>query len=124
VVADLNRLAEQAAGVVAQVEDQAVQIAEAVDGLNHFLRRGLLELLQVDVADAGANLIFKVHGGVGNLVAHQREHQRLGLPSRVMLTCTGVPLGPLSVLATTSEVMPSVTCRRWPRSRRRDERRP
>ena len=54
VIANLDRLAQQAAGVVAQVEHQALEVAEAVDGVVHFLGRGLLELRQVDVADARA----------------------------------------------------------------------
>ena len=82
VVADIDRLAQQAAGIVAQVEHQALQIAEAVDGLVHLLAGGLLELGQMDVADAGTNLIFEIDGGVGNLVANQVEDQRLGLALR------------------------------------------
>ena len=79
VVADLNRLAQQAAGIAAQVEDQPLQVGEAVDGVVHFLGRGLLELGQVNVADAGTNLVFQIDGGVGNLVADQVEDERLGL---------------------------------------------
>src|SRR5580698_6809697 len=42
-------------------------------------RRRLLELLEVNVANAGADLIFKVHGGVGDFIADQREDQRFSL---------------------------------------------
>ena len=82
VVADIHRLAQQAAGVVAQVKHQALQVAEAVDGVDHFLRRGLLELGEVDVADAGTNLVVQIDRGVRNLVADQVEDQRLGLARR------------------------------------------
>ena len=109
VVANVHRLAEQAAGIAAQVEDQALEVAKALDGVFHFLAGGLLELGEVDVADAGANLVLQVDGGVRNLVANQVEDQRLGLRrTRVIVTWTCVPLGPLSALATWSEVQPSV----------------
>ena len=49
------------------------------DGVVHLLAGGLLELRQVNVADAGTNLIFQIDGGMGNLVAHEVEDQRLGL---------------------------------------------
>ena len=78
-VANLDRLAEQAAGIVAQVEDQALQVAEAVDGVVDFLAGGLLKLGEVNVADAGTNLIGQIDGGVGDLGAHQIEDQGLGL---------------------------------------------
>ena len=40
-VAHLHGLAQQPAGVAAQVQHQPLQVAEAVDGFNHFVRRGL-----------------------------------------------------------------------------------
>ena len=40
---------------------------------------GFLELGEMDVADAGPNLILQIDGGMGNLVANQVEDQRLGL---------------------------------------------
>jgi hypothetical protein len=59
-VADLDGLAQQSAGIIAQIEDQPMQIAEAVDGVDNLLRGGLLELFEMNVADARPNLIFKV----------------------------------------------------------------
>ena len=56
-VADLDRLVEQSAGIAPQVEDQPLQVAKAVDGLAHFGGRRLLELRQMDVAHAWANLV-------------------------------------------------------------------
>ena len=78
-VAHVDRLAQQPAGVVAQVEDKALQVAEAVDGFGHFVAGGLLELGEMDVADAGTNLVFQVDGGMRNLVANQVEDQRRSL---------------------------------------------
>ena len=72
-VADIDCLAQQAAGVVAQVEDQTLEVAEAVDGLGHLVAGGLLELGEMDVANAGTNLVFEVDGGVRNFIADQIE---------------------------------------------------
>ncbi len=80
VVADLDRLAQQAAGVIAQVKNEPMQVLEAVDGVDHFLGRGFLELGEMDVAHTGPNLVGQIDGGVRNLIAHQVEDQRLGLP--------------------------------------------
>ncbi len=73
VVADVDCLAQQAAGIAAQIEHQSLQVGEAVDGVVHFLGGGLLELGEVDVADAGTNLVFQIDRGMRNLVAHQVE---------------------------------------------------
>ena len=78
-VADIDGLAQEAAGVFAQIEEQAFEVAEAVDGVFHLLAGGFLELREMDVADAGTDLIFEIDGGVGNLVADEVEDQRLGL---------------------------------------------
>ena len=86
VVADLNRLIQKAARITAQVQNQPLHVAEAVDGRVDFLGGGLLELLQVNVADAGANLIFQIDAGIGNLIPYQVEDQWVGVPSRFMLT--------------------------------------
>jgi len=80
VIADFYCLGDQAAGVVAQVEHQAFQVAEAVDGFNDFAGGGFFEDFQVNVADAGANLIGEVDGRVGDLIADQVEDQQFGLP--------------------------------------------
>jgi len=47
VIADLHRLAQQAAGIVAQVQYQPLQVAEFVDGFDYLLGGGLLKLGQV-----------------------------------------------------------------------------
>ena len=44
-----------------------------------FLAGGLLELGEVDVADAGTNLVLEIDGGMRNFVAHEIEDERLGL---------------------------------------------
>ena len=79
VIADIDRLAQEAAGILAQIENQSLQIAEAIDGVFHLLAGGLLELRQMDVADAGTDLEFQIDGGMGNLVANEVENQGLGL---------------------------------------------
>ena len=79
VVADVDSLVQQAAWVLAQIQHQALEIAEAVDGVLHLLAGGFLELREMDVADAGTNLILEIDGGMRNLVANQVEDQRLGL---------------------------------------------
>src|ERR1035438_9181797 len=78
-VADFDRLAEQSAGIATQVENQALQVAETIDGLNHLAGCGLLELGEVDVANAGANFVFEVDRGVGNFVTYQVKGKRLAL---------------------------------------------
>jgi hypothetical protein len=84
------------------------EVAEAVDRVFDFLGRGLLEVGEVNVADAGANLVLQIDRGVGNLGAHQIEGERLALAVADRGDGDVVPLGPLSILATCSEVMPSV----------------
>ncbi len=79
VVANVHRLAQQASGIAAQVKDQALERPKALDGVFHFLAGGLLELGEVDVADAGANLVFQIDGGMRNFIANQVEYQRLGM---------------------------------------------
>ena len=116
-VADFNRLTEQAAGIAAQIEDQALQVREAVDRLVDFLGRGFLELGEVNVADAGADLVFEVDGGVRDLIADQVEAPAaLTGPSRTTATWTWVPLGPLRILGDRGQrSCLRWTCRRWPR---------
>ncbi len=79
VVANIDGLAQQAAGILAQIENQTLEVAEAIDGVFHLLAGGLLELREMDVADAGTNLEFQIDGGMGNFVANEVEDQRLGL---------------------------------------------
>ncbi len=79
-VAYLHRLAQQAAGIAAQVEDQSLQVAESADRIDHFLARRLLELRQMDIADSRLDLKRQIHGRVRNLVAYQVKYQRLHLP--------------------------------------------
>ena len=79
VVADFNGLTEQAAGVAAQVKDQPLEVAEAVDSVVDFFGGGFLKLRKMNVADAGANFVSQVHGGVRNLITNQIKDQRLGL---------------------------------------------
>jgi len=59
VVADFDGLAKETARIAAQVEDKALEVGEAVDGLIDFLCGGFLELGEVDVSDAGADLVLR-----------------------------------------------------------------
>ena len=79
VVANLDRLTEQPAGITTQVKDQSLQVREVVDRFIHFPGRCLLELGEVNVADSGTNLVLQIHRGMRNLVPHQIERQRLAL---------------------------------------------
>ena len=78
-VGDIDGLVEQAAGVVAQIEDEAVQGAgglEVVERVAHLAAGGLHEVGDVDVADAGLEQEGDIDGVAGNLVAHQVEGER------------------------------------------------
>ena len=79
VVANVYCLVQQAARVLAQIKHQALEVAEAVDGIFHLVAGGFLELREMDVADAGTNFILEIDGGMGNFVANEIEDQRLGL---------------------------------------------
>ena len=70
-------LTEQAAGIAAQIEDQPFQVRKAVDRFVHFLGGRLLEVGEVDVADAGPDQEFEVDGRMRNLVADEVEDQGL-----------------------------------------------
>jgi hypothetical protein len=50
---------------------------------------------------------FRSTEGLGISSRIKSNTSGLAWPSRIMLTCTCVPLGPFSALATWSEVMPS-----------------
>ena len=58
---------------------------------------GLHELGDVDVADAGADQEGEVDGGPGDLVADEVEGERLGEPSRDMVTMTWVLAAPVTL---------------------------
>ena len=60
-VADGDRFDEHAARIAAEIEDEALQIAELIDGVGEFAARGLLELGDVDVADARLDLVFQIN---------------------------------------------------------------
>ena len=52
-VGDANAFAEQSAGILAQIEHQALQISKLVERFGHFMLGGFLEAGDVEVADAG-----------------------------------------------------------------------
>ena len=80
VVADVHRLAQQAARIARADRAPDPSDRRSRRWPRHLLARRLLELRQMDVADAGTNLVLQIHGGMGNFVANQVEDQRLGWP--------------------------------------------
>ena len=76
-VGDADALAEQAAGVLPEVENQAFEIAHFVERVCHFMLGGLIETGDVHVADAGADHEVQIHAVARNLVAHHGEFERL-----------------------------------------------
>jgi hypothetical protein len=79
VIADFNRLVDQASGIAAQVEYQTLEVGEGVDGVIDLLRGGFVKHFQVNVAHARPNFVAQVYGRVGNLVSDEVEEKRLGL---------------------------------------------
>src|ERR1700722_3026569 len=65
--------AQQAAGIAAQIENQAFQIAEPIQRVGDFVFGGLIEAADVHVADAGLDQEMNVNAVTRNLVADQRE---------------------------------------------------
>ena len=68
---------EQAAGILAQVEDQALQIAHLIERVGDFFFRGLVEAGDVHIADAGPDQEVQIDAVARNFVAHHGELQRL-----------------------------------------------
>ena len=68
-----NAFAEQASGIAAQIEDQALQIAELIKRVGDLVFRGFVEAADVHVADAGLDQEMNVNAITRNLVADQRE---------------------------------------------------
>src|SRR5580658_7319187 len=72
-VSHADALTEQTAGIAAQVEDQALQIAELIERVGDFVFRGFVESADVHVSEAGLDEEMNVHAVARNLVADQRE---------------------------------------------------
>ena len=74
----LHRRGQHAAGVVAQIDHQPGQTvaAQFLDGRFHFLRGLLVEAVDADVADAGADEKGAVHAGRLHFLRRQREVQQ------------------------------------------------
>ena len=74
----LHRRGQHAAGVVAQIDHQAGQTvaSQFLDGRFHFLRGLLVEAVDADVADAGADEEGAVHAGRLHFLRRQREVQQ------------------------------------------------
>ncbi len=79
-VADLNGLLKQSAGIAAKVKNEALQIlfAQFVQRVAEFVVGILIELVDVDVGDAGPNEEGIIHAVLGNLVARNLESRGAG----------------------------------------------
>ena len=80
-VADGYGFIEQAAGIAAHVEDEAVELrgVELFEGFGDFAVGGFVEAGEADVADAGLEHESDVDGVAGNFVAGDGEDQRFGV---------------------------------------------
>src|SRR5437762_3558419 len=76
-VGDADAFTEQAAGVAAEVEDQSLEIAEGIERVGDFMLGGLIETVDVHVADAGLDQEMYVNAVARNLVADEREFHGL-----------------------------------------------
>ena len=80
-VAHIDGLVDQPAGVAAEVDDETLKgtlLAELVERFADFACGVLLEAGNVHIADAGANLEGKIDGGAGDFVAGKVEGEVLG----------------------------------------------
>ena len=79
-VAHVDGFVEQAAGVAAEVDDEAVEVVglELVERVADFAAGGLHEAGDVDVADAGLDHEGEIDGGAGDFVADEVEDEGLG----------------------------------------------
>ncbi len=91
-----NTFTQQAAGISAQIKNQTLKIAKFIESLADFFLRGLVKPGDVQVSNAGISSRIRVNS-IG-----------FSTPSREMLMCTVVPLGPLSKSATSPVLMFSV----------------
>jgi hypothetical protein len=101
---------EQAAGVGAQIEDQAVDVvlAELFQRVLEFLAGGFVELLDEDVGDAGLQPDGVLHAAREISSRMTVKVRGWSLPSRETTMATCVPRGPFSRSATSVVVRLSV----------------
>ena len=80
-IADGHCFIEQAAGVAAHVEDEAIELrgVELLEAFGNFTVCGFVEAGEANVADAGLEQEGDVHGMSRNFVARYGEDQRLGI---------------------------------------------
>ncbi len=80
-VADGDGFIEQAAGIAAHVEDEAIELrgVELLEAFGDFAVGGFVEAGEADVADAGLKHEGDVDGVARNFVAGDGEDQRLGV---------------------------------------------
>src|ERR1039457_1003497 len=72
-----DAFAQQAPGILTEVENQAMNVAKLIQSFAYFMVRGLLEAGYVNVPYARADQKMDVNAVAGNLIAHHREIERL-----------------------------------------------
>src|ERR1035437_6230500 len=72
-----HAFAQQSAGILTQVEDEPVNVAQLIQRLAHFFFRGFLKSRDVDVADTRSDHKVHVHAVAGDLIAHYGKVERL-----------------------------------------------
>ncbi len=80
-VGHVDGFGQQAAGVAAEVEDEALHVVVfiyGIDGVADFVAGSFDEAGDADVADAGTNVEGEVDGGAGDVVADEIEGEEFG----------------------------------------------
>ena len=107
-VGHLDRLVEQAAAVVAQVDQELLHplASELVDGVGHLAAGAAGELGEQDVAGVRASACRPAAPwSAGSRRGSPTSRSGSGRPRRTMVILTCVPLGPLSFCTASSRVM-------------------
>src|SRR4029077_17202267 len=80
-IADGDCFIEEAAGIAAHVEDEAIELRgiELLEGFGDFAVGGFVEAGETDVADAGLKQESDVNGMARNFVTRYGEDQRFGV---------------------------------------------
>ena len=72
-----DSFAQQSAGILAQVQNEALEVSELVQGGGHFMLGGLLEIGDVHITNARTNHQVHVYAVTRNLIPHHVKLQRL-----------------------------------------------
>ena len=97
-VGHAHAFAQQSAGILAQVEDEPVNVAQLIQRVAHFFFRGFLKSRDVDVADTRTDHKMHVHAVAGDLIAHHGKVKRLLRPFAQHRNLDRGALGPFQQL--------------------------